>query len=86
MEFVYPEGDTSNHCIWMKDMRFPIDIIWLDQGSEILTIAKAVEPATYPHAFCPNELTSKVLEMKAGSADKYQMLPGDFIRFWKRSW
>lgn len=81
MEFVYPPGDTRDHCIWMKDMRFPIDIIWIGDGSEIVTIAKAVEPSTYPQTFCPRQPTLKVLEMKAGTADHLKMAPGDFIRF-----
>ena len=30
--------------IWMKNMRFPIDVIWLDSGMKIVTITEALPP------------------------------------------
>lgn len=57
----------GNHGIWMKDMKFPIDIIWLDKELTIVSVEKDVSPQTYPKVFYPGEPASAVLEIKAGS-------------------
>jgi uncharacterized membrane protein (UPF0127 family) len=49
MLFVF---DTpGSHDIWMKDMRFPIDILWIDINGTIVHIEKNVSPDTYPSLF-----------------------------------
>ncbi len=68
MLFVFEEHDTSDHCFWMKDMRFPIDMVWLDHDKRVVFSASEVEPATYPQNYCPNMPTRYVLEFKSGRA------------------
>src|SRR5687768_10279440 len=36
MLFVF--GNEAEHIIWMKDMKFPIDIIWIDSDKTIVHI------------------------------------------------
>src|SRR3989344_4303524 len=44
--------DTSNFLsIWMKDMLFPIDIIWIDENFTIVHLEKNISPDTYPKIF-----------------------------------
>lgn len=72
MLFVYPEGD--NTCIWMKDMRFPIDIMWFDATGTLTDIKANVSPYTFPNSFCPASPAKYVLEMPAGSAEELNFL------------
>ena len=36
MLFIFEE--SAKHSFWMKDMKFPIDIIWLDSASKVVHI------------------------------------------------
>ncbi len=55
--------------IWMKDMNFPIDIIWAREDGTIITIARSVSPDTYPTVFYPTSPDALyVLEVNAGAA------------------
>lgn len=78
MLFVFErEGDWG---IWMKDMQFPIDIIWADKNGEILTIARTIAPETYPNAFHPATPRARyVLEVPAGFADTRGVTEGMHI-------
>lgn len=68
-------------CFWMKDMRFPIDIIWMNANKEIVHIEQNVSPSTYPNAFCPNVDAQYVLEVNAGVADKLNIRPDQKLFF-----
>ena len=37
--------NTDYHAFWMKNMRFPIDIIWMDDDRVIVGIAEHVLPS-----------------------------------------
>lgn len=69
--FAYSHKDT--HGIWMKDMHFPIDIIWLDEELRVVDIEKDVSPDTYPETFRPETPARYVLEVNAGFAEKHDV-------------
>lgn len=77
MFFVFDHPDKWG--IWMKDMRFPIDILWADENGMIVTIEKNVSPATYPNSFYPTVPSSYVLELPAGFADALSIATGQQI-------
>lgn len=56
----------SRPGFWMKDMLFPIDIIWISAKGEVVGIEHDVSPATYPATFRPTEPIRYVLEVPAG--------------------
>jgi uncharacterized membrane protein (UPF0127 family) len=62
--FIFDESDF--HGIWMKDMKFAIDIIWLDASLQVVHIEKNISPNTYPKTFKPNNKALYVLEVPAG--------------------
>lgn len=63
--------DTDGrHGIWMKDMQFPIDIIWIDAAMKVVHIAGSVTPETYPKSFTSQTPARYVLEVPAGYADE----------------
>lgn len=51
---------------WMKDMRYSIDIIWLDEEMNIVSIKEGVFPESYPETFYPSAESKYVLEVPAG--------------------
>jgi uncharacterized protein len=79
MLFIFPR--RSRPAFWMKDMLFPIDIIWIKDDS-IIAIDKNV-PApvsdTLDH-YLPPEKIDYVLEINANLSDKYNLKVGDIIK------
>ena len=73
--FFFDELDY--HGIWMKDMLFPIDIIWIDNNLKIVHIEENVTPETYPAVFRPTEPARFVLEVNAHFVDQFQIKVGD---------
>lgn len=65
--------------IWMKDMKIPIDIFWLNEKREIITIYENISPDTYPEVFSPVGNSSFVLETNAGFAKKNNLKVGNFL-------
>lgn len=73
-------GESGNYGFWMKDMNFPIDIIWIE-GDKIATIAPNIPPDTYPSSFYPDLPSDKVLEINAGLVQKLGVKVGDEVKF-----
>jgi hypothetical protein len=81
MLFVF---DTpSEYAFWMKDMSFPIDMIWLDSDFRIVYIAPNVSPATYPQTFSSTAPSLYVLETNAGYAQRNGLVVGQTLDFVK---
>jgi uncharacterized membrane protein (UPF0127 family) len=61
--------DYDNHWpIWMKDMNYPIDIVWLNDSKEVVDFYMNVPPDSYPtRTFTPKEEARYVVEFKAGT-------------------
>lgn len=76
---------------WMKDMRFPIDIVWIGgpEGSTIVDISKNVPvPPTNAKLsdlpiYSPAKPASLVLELTAGKSDVLNLKPGDAIKYFQ---
>lgn len=79
MLFSFKESDL--YAFWMKDMRFPIDIIWVGANLVVVDIAKDVPPGSYPAIFRPRAPALSVLELNAGSAERYGVNIGDRLHF-----
>ncbi|MEK7502976.1 MAG: DUF192 domain-containing protein [Patescibacteria group bacterium] len=71
----------AKYSFWMKDMRFPIDIIWIEENKKITAISENIAPETYPASFSPSEPVKYVLEVNAGWADKNGVKSGDSIEW-----
>jgi uncharacterized protein len=81
MFFVFQKPDT--YGFWMKDMHFPIDILWLDADYKIVHIEKYVHQGTYPKIFTPTVPALYVLEILEGQADAVKAKIGDTVKFEK---
>lgn len=64
MLFVLDE--PGQYGFWMKDMNFPIDIVWLDSHKKIIGITKNLQPNSYPKIFMSPLGTKYVLELNPG--------------------
>ena len=65
MLFVFPA--SARHRIWMKDMHFPIDILWIDKSGTVVHVQAEATPDSYPAIFAPPVAAQYVLEIPAGS-------------------
>ncbi len=78
--FNYPD----KHGIWMKDMLFALDIIWLDEQYKIVSIEKNISPNTYPKVFYPTEKSLYVMEGKAGFVERNGIMVGKVLNLSKK--
>jgi uncharacterized membrane protein (UPF0127 family) len=79
MLFVFQE--PALRCFWMKDMHFPLDMIWISSSQRIEDIQYNASPASYPKTFCPNVPAQYVLELNAGQAKISDMHIGQTLAF-----
>ena len=79
MLFVY--GEPGNYSFWMKDMKFPIDIIWIGKDKRIVDITKNISPETFPETFKSAIPAQYVLELNAGWADNNFIRVDDLVSF-----
>lgn len=79
MLFIFDSAEFQS--IWMKDMAFPIDIIWIDESFHIIDIKSNVSPDTYPTVFEPKQRARFVLETPALYTAAYQIRVGDEVTF-----
>ena len=78
MLFIFPEDGV--YSFWMKDMRFPIDIMWLSADGRIVDLLENVSPDTYPTAFSPKKPARYVLELPANTVKRLKTRLGDIVR------
>ena len=64
---------------WMKDMNFPIDIIWIDEGLRVVYVKENATPKSYPKTFTPNTPSLYVLEVNTGVIAKKKIKIGDEV-------
>jgi len=64
---------------WMKEMNFPLDLVWLDQNKKIVDISYDLTPETYPKTFTGKAPAQYVLEIKAELAKKHYLKEGDTL-------
>lgn len=78
--FVY---DTDGKwSMWMKEMHFPIDIVWLDKNKKVVHIVKNAPPESYPNeTFTPTEDARYVVEFAAGTVAAKAIMIGGQAKF-----
>src|SRR5215216_412956 len=82
MLFIFEE--SAKHSFWMKDMKFPIDIIWLDSDSKVGHIEQNLQPCVSVlicTSYSPNTDSQYVLETVAGFTQRHNVSVGTDIDF-----
>jgi len=71
------------YSFWMKNMKFPIDIIFIN-NDQIVTIrdnAKVIMSEETPMIYSSTQPADKVLEIQAGLSKKYNFKIGDKVKY-----
>ena len=69
----------AERCFWMKDMRYALDIVWLDGKKKVLHIERNLTPQSYPQAYCT--VSQYVIELNTGEANKSKITVGEVLSF-----
>ncbi|OGH03071.1 MAG: hypothetical protein A2798_01430 [Candidatus Levybacteria bacterium RIFCSPHIGHO2_01_FULL_37_17] len=83
---VFPFENNVKPIFWMKGMKFPIDIIFVN-NSKIIQIFKNLPPPKSINdalpLYQPRLFSDTVIEVKAGVSDKNNFKEGDEVRIIK---
>jgi uncharacterized membrane protein (UPF0127 family) len=80
MLFVFDK--PSRYFIWMKGMRFPIDIVWITTDHKVAGYEFDVPPSSYPTRFANKAMPAQyVLEFKANAAKSLAIDIGTTVTF-----
>lgn len=83
MLFVFEH--PGKYGFWMKDMLFPIDIIWISEDGVVVHIERHVTPASYfeqdpPQTFINKPDAKYVLEVAEGQSEKLGIYLGTKVK------
>ena len=79
MLFIFPEPKQAS--FWMKDVEFPLDIIWIGEDLQIMDISINLPPCNTNSCptYKPKESIKYVLEVNAGFAEKNSIKIGESV-------
>ncbi len=75
--------DLDFHGIWMKNCKFPIDILWLDDDKKVVYVQEAAAPCTSEPCpvYTPLRRARYVLEIGSGQARREKAVVGEALGF-----
>ncbi|MFA6158920.1 MAG: DUF192 domain-containing protein [Candidatus Paceibacterota bacterium] len=76
---IFPNRTSDLYGFWMKDMLFSIDIVWLDENFDIVTVDGSLSPDTYPKIFFPQKPSRYVIELPAGTVERLGVTVGNHL-------
>jgi len=79
--FIFDEIDF--HGIWMKNCKFPIDIVWLDEAKKVVHVEANVPPCKKDPCptYQPMRRAAYVVEMNAGASAHEKIVLGSALGF-----
>jgi uncharacterized membrane protein (UPF0127 family) len=77
MYFIFDKAGF--YPFWMKEMNFPIDIIWIGDDLRIVDITPNVLPSSFPETFVSQAPARYVLEVNAGFTERHAIKTGDMV-------
>jgi len=80
---LFPFDKSDYYSFWMKNMNFPIDIIFVKDGAIATVYENAQPPQTSTEnipVYQPKSPADSVLEINAGLSSKYNFKEGDKIK------
>lgn len=77
MLFVFDKPD--NYGFWMKDMNFPIDMVWFSESGQVVHTEEDLATSSYPKVFINKPKAKYVLELNRGVARKHGLYLGSRV-------
>lgn len=82
MLFILNSPSITMASVTMLNMRFAIDVVWLDARLRVVDIARNLEPSrSIFDAHAPKREAKYVLELRAGAAKRLGTKIGESMRF-----
>ena len=78
MLFIFPRSELRS--FWMKNTLIPLDIIYINEFQQIVTIQRNTIPLS-EKSVPSNKPAKYVLEMNGGYCDQFGVKEGDFVDF-----
>lgn len=85
MGMVFVFGHLGRQSFWMKDMKFPLDFIWL-KGDQVVRLDERIPAPSEtekPVSLETSHEVEKVIELHAGEIRNSGIKIGDFIHFYE---
>lgn len=79
---LFPFDKPGDYSFWMKDMKFPIDILWIDTSNKIVHIEKNLQPCIFfllCPSYSPHSNSKYVLEINADLTTRNNITVGDSV-------
>jgi uncharacterized membrane protein (UPF0127 family) len=73
------DDHTSQQCLWMKDMRYSLDMVWLDAHKKVVHVEQNAAPGSYPKSFCAQ--AQYIIEINAGEVARSGLKLGQSVTF-----
>ena len=77
MIFIFP--DTNYYGFWMKNMKFDIDLLWINKNWKIVWYINNFKKETYPKIFFPAKKIKYVIELNNQAIEKYNIKTWNLI-------
>lgn len=80
---IFPFIRPAQYAFWMKDMKFPIDIVWIDANHQVVANQINLKPSSYPNQYAnPKQYPAQyVLEIKANQSKQLGITLGTIVQF-----
>jgi uncharacterized protein len=81
---LFPFTQPGQYAFWMKGMKFPIDMIWINSNHQIVLDVTDVPPSSYPSKKIANPANfpaQYVLEIKANQSKELGITLGTTVQF-----
>ena len=81
---LFPFGNAANQGIWMRNMEFPIDILWLDGRKRVSGMKKGAQPGRGFFDFktyYPERPSKYIVEFQSGFLSRNKVTPATRVIF-----
>lgn len=79
MLFMFPVDGT--YGIWMKDMLFPIDVMWVSSDGVVVHIERHILPESFPQVYTNKVPARYVIETVGDFAELHNIEIGSLVTF-----
>lgn len=78
---LFPFAVPRRYGFWMKNVRVPLDILWLDERQRIVWIVESAPPCRGDACdiYVPDAAASFVVEVRGGFVARHGVGRGDFV-------